>query len=153
LTLTVADWDKLVKRIEDGEGRIQRREEMGVALDKKVARYKDPWESLKLNYGMKRGKQYIEEEDVFLVCMTQKLGYGNWDALKAEIRRAWQVRSRTPSKLTLPDIAVVSLVPIQLVPQESLATRAAAARRHAHSPHREGERRVGASQERRTSLS
>ena len=86
------DFEKLVKRIEDGEGRIQRRVEMSVALDEKVARYKNPWESLKVNYGLKRGKQYIDEEDVFLVCMTQKLGYGNWDALKVEIRKAWQVR-------------------------------------------------------------
>jgi SWI/SNF-related matrix-associated actin-dependent regulator of chromatin subfamily A member 5 len=32
------------------------------------------------------------EEDAFLLCMTHQLGYGNWDELKAEIRKAWQFR-------------------------------------------------------------
>ena len=36
------------------------------------------------------------------MCMTHKLGYGQWDELKAEIRRSWRFRfdwffkSRTP---------------------------------------------------------
>jgi SWI/SNF-related matrix-associated actin-dependent regulator of chromatin subfamily A member 5 len=35
---------------------------------------------------------YLEDEDQFLVCMTHELGYGEWDALKDEVRRAWQFR-------------------------------------------------------------
>ena len=43
-----------------------------------------------------------EEEDRFLLCMTHQLGYGQWDELKAEIRKSWRFRfdwffkSRTP---------------------------------------------------------
>ena len=51
------------------------------------------------------GKLFTEEEDRFLVCMTNELGYGNWDDLKREVRRApdfrfdWLFKSRTPIEL------------------------------------------------------
>ena len=35
---------------------------------------------------MSRGKQFSEEEDRFLVCMTSHLGYGRWDELAREVR-------------------------------------------------------------------
>lgn len=58
-----------------------------------------------LQYGANKGKAYTEEEDRFILCMVHKLGYGNWDDLKAEIRRSWRFRfdwffkSRTPQEL------------------------------------------------------
>jgi len=60
---------------------------------------------LKISYGNTKGKAYTAEEDAFLLCMTHQLGFGNWDELKAEIRKAWQFRfdwylkSRTPQEL------------------------------------------------------
>ena len=51
------------------------------------------------------GKLFTEEEDRFLVCMTNELGYGNWEELKREVRRApdfrfdWLFKSRTPIEL------------------------------------------------------
>ena len=50
-------------------------------------------------------KGFIEEEDRFLVCMLNRLGYGAWDTLKAEIRAAdqfrfdWFIKSRTTAEL------------------------------------------------------
>ena len=44
-------------------------------------------------------------QDRFLVCMTHELGYGKWDELKREVRRApdfrfdWLFKSRTPIEL------------------------------------------------------
>jgi SWI/SNF-related matrix-associated actin-dependent regulator of chromatin subfamily A member 5 len=35
---------------------------------------------------------FTEEEDRFLVCMTHQLGYGRWEELKYEIRKAWNFR-------------------------------------------------------------
>ncbi len=61
--------------------------------------------SFQLNYGSNKGKAYIEEEDRFILCMTHKLGYGNWDDLKAEVRKSWRFRfdwffkSRTSQEL------------------------------------------------------
>jgi hypothetical protein len=38
-------------RIRKGEARIQRNSEIKAALDAKVARHKNPWQSLTINYG------------------------------------------------------------------------------------------------------
>lgn len=98
-------WERLIERIEKGEEKLARIEEMQNALADKVARYKDPFKQLKIVYGQGKGKSYTTEEDVFLCCMTHQLGYGQWEELKAEIRKSWQFRfdwylkSRTPQEL------------------------------------------------------
>lgn len=49
-----------------------------------------------------QGKAYTLEEDRFLIVMLHQLGYGAWDQLRDEVRKAWQFRfdwfmkSRTP---------------------------------------------------------
>lgn len=71
-----------------------------------MARYRNPWQELKIHYGTSKGKAYTEEEDRFIVCMTNNLGYGSWDQLKLEIRKSWRFRfdwffkSRTPQELS-----------------------------------------------------
>jgi SWI/SNF-related matrix-associated actin-dependent regulator of chromatin subfamily A member 5 len=69
-----------------------------------VARYKYPFQQLKINYQANRGKYYTEEEDRFLVCMLDKLGIATenvYDILLREIRMApqfrfdWFIKSRT----------------------------------------------------------
>lgn len=78
---------------------------MTEALESKTSRYKNSWKELKIVYGQNKGKAYTEEEDQFLVCMTHQLGYGNWEELKNEIRKAWQfrfdwfIKSRTTQEL------------------------------------------------------
>ena len=88
----VPDWERIVSNIEKGEQRIQRREEMIAALKYKIDGVKDPFKNLKINYAGNKGKTYTEEEDIFLVCATHALGYGNWDDLKREIRKSWRFR-------------------------------------------------------------
>jgi len=101
----IADYDRIIKKIEAGEDKIHRRQEIERILKTKVAQSKDPFNQLKLNYGQNKGKAFNEEEDRYMICMTEKLGYGNWEDLKAEIRAAWQfrfdwfIKSRTPTEL------------------------------------------------------
>ena len=70
-----------------------------------MASCEDAWRTLTLKYGNNRGKLFTEEEDRFLVCMTNELGYGNWEELKREVRRCpdfrfdWLFKSRTPIEL------------------------------------------------------
>lgn len=98
-------WPRVLKSIEDGEARIQRRKEMERALSAKVGRYKDPWKELDVVYSGSRSKTFIDDEDRWLVCMTNQLGYGRFEILKAEVRKAWQfrfnwwIKSRTPIEL------------------------------------------------------
>eukprot|EP01133_Synstelium_polycarpum_P020620 gene20620-24762_t len=101
----VADYEKLVVRVEKGEERILKYKETLESLDRKVAQYKNPWQQLKIQYGMKKNKTYNNDEDTFMVCMMHKLGYGAWDELKEEIRKApqfrfdWLIQTRTPQEL------------------------------------------------------
>lgn len=101
----IESWAKILKVIEDGEQKIARREEMERAIQVKVDRYDDPWKELDLVYSNNRSKTFIDEEDRWLVCMTNQLGYGRWEDIKLEVRKAWQFRfnwwfkSRTPIEL------------------------------------------------------
>ncbi|KAI0564687.1 chromatin-remodelling complex ATPase ISWI2 [Gracilaria domingensis] len=101
----IESWSKIQKVIQEGEQKIARREEMERALRLKVNRYENPWKELDVVYAHNRSKTFIDEEDRWLVCMTDKLGYGRWEDIKLEVRRAWQFRfnwwfkSRTPVEL------------------------------------------------------
>ncbi|KAG5023899.1 hypothetical protein JHK85_020241 [Glycine max] len=100
------DYDRIIKNIERGEARISRKDEIMKAIGKKLDRYKNPWLELKIQYGQNKGKLYNEECDRFMICMIHKLGYGNWDELKAAFRMSplfrfdWFVKSRTTQEIT-----------------------------------------------------
>ncbi len=101
----IENWPKVFKNIVDGEQRIARRKEMEKALRIKVGRYKDPWKELDVVYNGSKSKTFVDDEDRWLICMTERLGYGRWDDIKVEVRRSWQfrfdwfLRSRTPTEL------------------------------------------------------
>mmetsp|Transcript_39745 Transcript_39745/g.128643 ORF Transcript_39745/g.128643 Transcript_39745/m.128643 type:complete len:827 (+) Transcript_39745:2-2482(+) len=102
----IGDWEKVSKKIEEGEKKIAEKYEMAQLLASKVKSAGDnPWDNLTLKYGNNRGKLFNEEEDRFLLCMTDKLGYGRWEELKREVRLRpefrfdWLFKSRTPIEL------------------------------------------------------
>lgn len=88
----IQDWEKLIERIEKGEHKLARKVAIKEALAQKVDRTKNPWQTLAINYGSNKGKTFTEEEDRFLVCMMNRIGYGAWDQMKQEIRKAWNFR-------------------------------------------------------------
>ena len=101
----IDSWARVNKTIVDGENRIVRRIEMEKALRVKVGRYKDPWKELDVVYNGSKSKTFVDDEDRWLICMTERLGYGRWDDIKVEVRRSWQfrfdwfLRSRTATEL------------------------------------------------------
>ncbi|CAM9477635.1 unnamed protein product [Chrysoparadoxa australica] len=88
----LGDVNKYLERIQRGERRIQRSQEIRAALAAKVERHKNPLQNLSINYGGNKGKVFTEDEDAFLVNMMHQYGYGNWEAIRVEIRKAWQFR-------------------------------------------------------------
>ncbi|XP_039023132.1 ISWI chromatin-remodeling complex ATPase CHR11 isoform X2 [Hibiscus syriacus] len=99
------DYDRIIKNIERGEARISRKDEIMKVIGKKLDWYKNPWLEMKIQYGQNKGKLYNEECDRFMICMVHKLGYGNWEELKAAFRTSplfrfdWFVKSRTTQEL------------------------------------------------------
>ena len=61
----LADWERVIDKIEKGEKRLQRSKEIREALAEKIARSPKPHECLPLNYGASRGKVWTEEEDAY----------------------------------------------------------------------------------------
>lgn len=109
----IADWKKILERVERGEKRISRMRQIRELIQNKVERHvaktmgedavdeiatsKDilnrVWQTMMFNYGPGfKGRAYSEEEDAFLLCMMQKHGYGAAERIRMEIRRAWQFR-------------------------------------------------------------
>lgn len=94
-TQELPDYRKLEERIEKNEAKIKRREALENVIADKVVHSPDPFRSLHIPYGPNKPlttRGYTEEEDRFLICMLNILGYGAWDALRAEIRRSEQFR-------------------------------------------------------------
>ncbi|XP_013135017.1 PREDICTED: chromatin-remodeling complex ATPase chain Iswi isoform X2 [Papilio polytes] len=102
------DIDRIMGQIERGEAKIQRRASIKKALDAKMARYRAPFHQLRISYGTNKGKNYVEEEDRFLVCMLHKLGFDKenvYEELRAGVHAApqfrfdWFLKSRTAVEL------------------------------------------------------
>ena len=101
----ISDGQKLIDKIAKGEARLQRRVDIDRAVKKKLGQYKNPWTQLTIHYSKAGPGAYTADNDRFLVCMMHQLGHGNWDALKLEVRKAWNfrfdwyIKSRTPQEL------------------------------------------------------
>ncbi|XP_072376431.1 chromatin-remodeling complex ATPase chain Iswi [Diabrotica undecimpunctata] len=102
------DIDRIMAQIERGETKIQRRASIKKALDAKMARYRAPFHQLRISYGTNKGKNYMEDEDRFLVCMLHKLGFDRenvYEELRAAVRASpqfrfdWFLKSRTAMEL------------------------------------------------------
>jgi len=114
----IAEWPKILERIERGEKKILRLRQIRDAIQEKVERHLEDtfgphfceggdkekplpsvaemlhysWPKMKINYGGNRVKGYQDDEDAFLVCMMYRHGYGAAERIRMEIRRCWQFR-------------------------------------------------------------
>jgi len=101
----LADGERIVKAIEKGEKRLQDQRNTVLAISRKLEQYTNPARELRINYGSNSKKTYTEEEDRFLLCAISEVGYGNWEDLKAAVRKHWLFRfdwyfkSRTATEL------------------------------------------------------
>lgn len=103
----ITGWEKLLNRIRKGEEKIERQQRVEEELAEKIARHPDPYNTLTLPSSGKgvSKKGFTEEHDRFLLCMVNELGYGQWDALRVQIRQAyafrfdWYIKSRTSMEL------------------------------------------------------
>ena len=107
----IANWEKHVSSIKEGEQRAQRVIEQRDLLRKKMRMYRVPLQQLKLNYTVSttNKKVYTEEEDRFLLVMLDRYGLdseGLYEKIRDEIRESplfrfdWFFLSRTPQELS-----------------------------------------------------
>ena len=115
----LAEGEKKVRDIERGEERLKRHAAITGALKAKLAAYANPWQELRVAGSASAGgkaRAFNDEADRFLLCMTDRLGWGAWDELKAAVRASWRFRfdwflkSRTPTELARRVEALVKLI-------------------------------------------
>lgn len=104
----MADGDKHVSKIEDGESKKVKQEINERSLRKKIASYSQPLQQIKITYNQNRGKAFSEEEDRFLLVRLAAHGLGGdevYDLIKKDIaehpafRFDWFIKSRTPQEI------------------------------------------------------
>jgi superfamily II DNA or RNA helicase len=96
----IPDHDKLVTLIERGEIKIAKKIQSAEFLRRKIAATPMPYLNLKIPYPQNyKPGLHEEQEDVFLLCATDKVGHGNPDAVRLEVRNSWQLRC-VPLKIT-----------------------------------------------------
>ncbi|KAF4121057.1 SWI/SNF-related matrix-associated actin-dependent regulator of chromatin subfamily A member 5 [Geosmithia morbida] len=107
----IADFQRYIKVIEDGEERARRIEHQRKLLRKKMQQYRVPLQQLKVNYSVSttNKKVYTEEEDRFLLVQLDRFGIdseGLYEKIRDEIRESplfrfdWFFLSRTPTELS-----------------------------------------------------
>ncbi|CAM9180317.1 unnamed protein product, partial [Phaeothamnion confervicola] len=60
-----------------------------------IAKFANPWEQLTFQYSATHAQaagKFNVHEDRYLLCLAHKFGYGNWDQVKAAIRRSDRFR-------------------------------------------------------------
>jgi hypothetical protein len=69
-----AEYPRIKTRIEEGEAKRNKRENLGSLLYKKINSVRYPMQELELNYPTTKGKVYSEEEDRYLLCRLDHYG-------------------------------------------------------------------------------
>ena len=104
-----ADFVRIEQRIQEGEARREKQDNLEALLDDKIKSVYFPMQELELNYPVAKGKVYSEEEDRYLLCRLNYYGLKSpevYDRIKKDItefpvfRFDWFFKSRTPQELS-----------------------------------------------------
>ncbi len=104
----LADHERIVQRIEEGEAKITKLSLTENLLRKKIASYRAPLQQIKLPYNQNKGKSYSEDEDRFLLVRLAVYGLGEedvYDKIKRDVSRDpafrfdWFIKSRTAQEI------------------------------------------------------
>lgn len=105
----IPDYLRTVAKIEEGEAKLAKLNEVQGVLSKRVSGLTAPLHQLKIAYGQIKGRSFSEEEDRFLLVMLDKFGYGDdesFEKIRQEIKRSslfrfnWFFRSRNAGELS-----------------------------------------------------
>ncbi|KAH9485950.1 ISWI chromatin-remodeling complex ATPase ISW2 [Psilocybe cubensis] len=105
---TLAEYPRIKARIEEGEAKRIKRENLELLLSRKISSVRYPMQELELNYPTTKGKVYSEEEDRYLLCRLFHYGMQAddvYERIKKDItefpvfRFDWFFKSRSPQEL------------------------------------------------------
>lgn len=82
--LKTNEWERSITAIEMGEAKLEKRKQQKALLKKFIDTFDDPRNEM--TFANKGTVHFALEQDRALLCAVNKLGYGNWDAIRDEIR-------------------------------------------------------------------
>ena len=71
---------------------LQFKKKAPLIIKKKVQAFENPYDDMLFHQSTQKSKYFSRDSDILLLCLTDKLGYGNWREIKQAIRR--DARSR-----------------------------------------------------------
>ena len=86
------EYDRVVKRIEQGEKKLDLIKVLEKATSMFISMFDNPWRELEFTHVNMKDKNFTLEEDRHLLCWAHKYGYGQWDAVKLAMRRSPEFR-------------------------------------------------------------
>mmetsp|Transcript_36972 Transcript_36972/g.75346 ORF Transcript_36972/g.75346 Transcript_36972/m.75346 type:complete len:934 (-) Transcript_36972:3950-6751(-) len=82
--LKTAEWERSLAAIEKGEAKLAKQRQQKALLTKFINTFDDPRNQMV--FANKGTVHFALEQDRALLCAVNKHGYGNWDAIREEIR-------------------------------------------------------------------
>mmetsp|Transcript_19503 Transcript_19503/g.14189 ORF Transcript_19503/g.14189 Transcript_19503/m.14189 type:complete len:133 (+) Transcript_19503:652-1050(+) len=80
------DCEKIRKNMEKAEKTLSFKSKAPEVIKQKVIAYENPLDEMQI-YATQKSKYFSKESDIILLCLTHKLGYGNWKEIKKAIKR------------------------------------------------------------------
>lgn len=108
LLTPLTEYQRIKARLEEGEAKRAKRNNLETLLSKKIASVHFPMQELELTYPTTKGKVYSEEEDRYLLCRLNHYGMRAddvYERIKKDItefpvfRFDWFFKSRSPQEL------------------------------------------------------
>jgi hypothetical protein len=104
---TLPEWEKLENRVSRGDARREKQKDIIAVLKGSFADVKDPYTEISISelVGVTQSKDWIPENDLWLLVNTNVVGYGNWKRVKKKIGENpsfgmdWFMLTRTPEDL------------------------------------------------------
>ena len=80
------DCEKIRKNMEKASRMLEFKTKAPEIIKAKVFAYEYPIDEMVI-YSTQKSKYFSKDSDIILLCQTNRLGYGNWRAIKAALRR------------------------------------------------------------------
>lgn len=83
--LKADEWERVKATIEKGEQKIAKKRKLSSLLSKFVSTFANPRQEM--TFANKGTQPFALEQDRALLCAVDKFGYGNWEAVREELRQ------------------------------------------------------------------
>ena len=86
------DRDKIRAKINKAQKNVNFNLKAPELIRNKISQYENAYEEMNFTYATQKSKYFNRESDIHLICLTGKLGYGNWTKIKNAVRRDTRCR-------------------------------------------------------------